>query len=123
MIRYSLPRLLRLVPIGAASLAFNASAAPVPDRPPQPPVRELKTDQGITQLPDEQMKWFLDAKFGMFIHWGLYSGRGKGEWMMHNRGISSENYRKYASPRAVTTTSTRRTFIPSNGPRSPTKPA
>lgn len=98
MIRQSLPRLLRLVPVGAALLALNASAALVPDKPPQPPVRVPQTDQGVTQLSDEQMKWLLDAKFGMFIHWGLYSGPGKGEWMMHNQGISPEKYRKYALP-------------------------
>jgi alpha-L-fucosidase len=97
MILHSLPRLLPLVSIGATFLALNASAAPAPDKPPQPPVRVPKTAQGITQLPDEQMKWLLDAKFGMFIHWGLYSGPGKSEWMMQNQGISPENYRKYAS--------------------------
>src|SRR5438067_1555628 len=98
MILHSLPRLLRLLPVGAAFLALNASAAPAPDKPPRPPVRVPKTDQGVTQLSDEQMKWLLDAKFGMFIHWGLYSGPGKGGWMMHNQGISPEKYRKYASP-------------------------
>lgn len=51
-----------------------AYAAPMPDRPPRPPERVLKTEMGITQLSDEQMKWLLDTKFGMFIHWGLYSG-------------------------------------------------
>jgi len=28
---------------------------------------------------DARMKWWRDAKFGMFIHFGLYSGLG-GEW-------------------------------------------
>ena len=30
----------------------------------------------------EDMKWFTDAKFGMFIHWGLYS-QTAGEWKGH----------------------------------------
>jgi alpha-L-fucosidase len=69
-----------------------------PDRPPQPPERVLKTDMGVTQLPDDKMKWILDAKFGMFIHWGLYSGPGQGEWLMENKAIWPDQYRKYASP-------------------------
>ena len=67
-------------------------------RPPKPPVRVPQTDQGVTQLSDEQMKWILDAKFGMFIHWGLYAGPGRGEWVMENEGIRPENYRRYAFP-------------------------
>lgn len=30
----------------------------------------------------EDMKWFTDAKFGMFIHWGLYS-QTAGDWKGH----------------------------------------
>jgi hypothetical protein len=29
-------------------------------------------------------RWFGDAKFGMFIHWGVYSVLGDGEWVMNN---------------------------------------
>lgn len=83
------------------SAASVPSAEPIKkavQQPPRPPVRELKTDQGVTQQSDEKMKWILDAKFGMFIHWGLYSGPGQGEWMMENRGMLPEQYRKYAFP-------------------------
>ncbi len=27
-----------------------------------------------------RVKWFNDARFGMFIHWGIYAAAGKGEW-------------------------------------------
>ncbi len=30
-------------------------------------------------------EWFQDAKFGMFIHWGVYSTLGDGEWVMTNQ--------------------------------------
>lgn len=30
-------------------------------------------------LKEKDMQWFGDAKFGMFIHWGLYSIVGKGK--------------------------------------------
>jgi len=41
--------------------------------------RETKEDFGIRQQDDATMKWFMDAKFGMFIHWGLYAVPANGE--------------------------------------------
>jgi alpha-L-fucosidase len=55
---------------------------------------------------DEKMKWFREAKFGLFIHWGLYSipageWNGKtvprlGEWIMHNAPIPVKDYEQLA---------------------------
>jgi len=60
----------------------------------------IKGDNGIIapelRLSVEQMKWWQDAKFGMFIHWGLYSIGGKGEWTMFNDKIPAEEYAKFA---------------------------
>ncbi len=39
-------------------------------------------------------EWFEDAKFGMFIHWGVYSVLGDGEWVMNNQNISVSEYEK-----------------------------
>ncbi len=39
-------------------------------------------------------EWFKKAKFGLFIHWGIYSVLGDGEWVMNNQNISIENYKK-----------------------------
>ena len=39
-----------------------------------------------------QQKWFRDAKFGMFIHWGVYSVLGDGEWVMNNQHMSVTDY-------------------------------
>lgn len=60
--------------------------------------REVVTDLGITMQPDEKIKWMLDDKLGMFIHWGLYAGPARGEWVMENKGISIDEYRKLAYP-------------------------
>ena len=38
--------------------------------------------------------WFQDAKFGLFIHWGLYSVLGDGEWVMETRPINRADYAK-----------------------------
>ena len=82
-------RILQLVATFLAIFAAHAFAADTaePTAPPKPAVRVRQTSMGITQLSNEQMDWFLDAKFGMFIHWGLYSGPGRGEWFMENQGI------------------------------------
>jgi alpha-L-fucosidase len=39
-------------------------------------------------------EWFQDAKFGLFIHWGVYSVLGDGEWVMNNRRLTVEEYEK-----------------------------
>ena len=43
-------------------------------------------------LTPEDMKWWRDAKVGMFVHWGLYSILGRGEWVRHNEQIPWEEY-------------------------------
>lgn len=43
-------------------------------------------------LTEEDMKWWRDAKIGMFVHWGLYSILGRGEWVRHNEQIPWEEY-------------------------------
>ncbi|MBE9664735.1 alpha-L-fucosidase [Mucilaginibacter boryungensis] len=60
--------------------------------------------QTITQ--DQRMQWWRDARFGMFIHWGLYSipageWKGKeypqiGEWIMKNARIPVAEYSELA---------------------------
>ena len=39
------------------------------------------------KLNDEGKKWWQDAKLGLFIHWGVYSVVGKGEWAYFNELI------------------------------------
>lgn len=41
--------------------------------------------------------WYRDAKFGMFIHWGVYSQLAQGEWVMQNRAIPVDSYEWLAS--------------------------
>jgi alpha-L-fucosidase len=43
-----------------------------------------------------RLQWWRDAKFGMFIHWGLYSVVGRHEWVMENEGIPIREYEKLA---------------------------
>jgi alpha-L-fucosidase len=40
------------------------------------------------------LKWFQDSRFGMFIHWGLYSILARQEWVMHIEKIPVPEYEK-----------------------------
>ena len=40
------------------------------------------------------VKWFEDARFGMFVHFGHYSVLGNGEWVMNNRPIKTNEYKR-----------------------------
>lgn len=68
-------------------------------------VEELKTfekarkeyiPEQVRRLSEEEMKWFRDAKFGMFIHWGIYSMLEKGEWVLFNERLNVKEYEKLA---------------------------
>jgi len=39
-------------------------------------------------------EWFQNARFGLFIHWGVYSVLGDGEWVMNNKKIPISEYEK-----------------------------
>lgn len=71
----------------------------------QNPHQELTVNDA--ELSDEErMEWWRDARFGMFIHWGLYSVpagtykgetvEGIGEWIMDSLQIPVEEYEKFA---------------------------
>jgi alpha-L-fucosidase len=44
----------------------------------------------------EERNQFQNMKFGLFIHWGIYSVLGDGEWVMHNKNIPYKNYKRLA---------------------------
>lgn len=44
------------------------------------------------KLQPEDLQWWRDAKVGMFVHWGLYSILGRGEWARFNEQIPKEEY-------------------------------
>ncbi len=41
-----------------------------------------------------ESSWFVRDRFGMFIHWGLYSMAARHEWVMHNEKIPPQEYEK-----------------------------
>jgi alpha-L-fucosidase len=50
----------------------------------------------VKQASAQGLKWFQGQRFGMFIHWGLYSILGKHEWIMHVEQIPGPEYEKLA---------------------------
>lgn len=56
------------------------------------------TGQESEAAKDERMKWFQDAKLGIFIHWGIYAVDGIDEsWSFYNGYISYTDYMKQLS--------------------------
>ncbi len=56
----------------------------------------------VAQLPketaqqkQERMRWWTEARFGMFIHWGLYAQPARHEWVKKNERMTNEEYQKY----------------------------
>ncbi|MEP7142273.1 MAG: alpha-L-fucosidase [Ferruginibacter sp.] len=43
----------------------------------------------------KRMQWWTDARFGMFIHWGLYALPARHEWVKNQERITNEQYQKY----------------------------
>lgn len=44
---------------------------------------------------EKRMEWYKDARFGMFIHWGLYSIPARGEWLRSTEQMPEEEYMKF----------------------------
>ena len=43
----------------------------------------------------QRMKWWTEARFGMFIHWGLYASPARHEWVKNRERMTNEQYQKY----------------------------
>ena len=46
---------------------------------------------------DQRIAWWREAKFGMFIHWGIYSIPADGEWHMRVKQMPFAEYTKFAA--------------------------
>jgi len=74
-------------PARVVALAVLALAA-------APSHRIAAADYQPTPANLEARRWFQDAKFGLFVHWGVYSTLADGEWVMHQRRINVPDYEK-----------------------------
>ena len=91
------------------------SAADTPASPQPPPISMAPAAAGLPALPavvrnetpgqqEARLKWFREARFGLFIHWGVYAvpagfwqGKPTGaEWIMFQGKIPVADYRAFA---------------------------
>ena len=89
-----------------AALFAGCGSTPTTDRP-TPGLGAAGTTAGSTVEPsqDERMDWWRSARFGMFVHWGLYAipagaWQGKtdyGEWIRDSAQIPLEVYERFQS--------------------------
>jgi len=87
----------------AAALMLNTGMAKAYE--PGKPIPKKKTNKHAV-VETNRMAWWSKARFGMFIHWGVYSvpagvyeGKkmpGLGEWIMHDAKIPVDTYQAYA---------------------------
>ena len=100
-------KLIRIVAAAAVlSTAFAHAQNPPAAAPVQHPIPSIQDTETSAQK-DARMAWWREARFGMFIHWGLYSvpagtWDGKqipslGEWIMNNASIPVADYKGLAS--------------------------
>lgn len=87
-----------------------ALSAPTSAQQPKPRAAKQSVDPHAHETKaqhDARMQWWREARFGLFIHWGLYSvpagtyaGKkidGYGEWIMHTAHIPVATYAAYAN--------------------------
>src|SRR5580700_1510428 len=84
---------LRWMGVGAGTMA--AGALPAFSARAQEP--EAEESQEVVAGRQRRMQWWHAAKFGMFIHWGLYSVYGHHEWAMEEEGIPVAEYEQLAT--------------------------
>src|SRR5215475_13806435 len=82
--------------LAAAAAAPRVTRA-ISSEPGDPRVAEGLAQSGASASDQDasrtqRMKWWHEARFGMFIHWGLYSVLGRHEWVMENEGIPVSEY-------------------------------
>src|SRR5262245_52075376 len=82
---------LKLLGGGAVMASSNISTINLSESGPLAFVPDERADR------ERRMKWWHEAKFGMFIHWGLYSVLGRHEWVMENEGIPVAEYEQVAN--------------------------
>jgi alpha-L-fucosidase len=55
----------------------------------------MSLDVSLYEARMNRTKWFMNARFGMFIHWGLYAIPARGEWVRSIEKIGKEDYQQF----------------------------
>ena len=89
---------LKFLGAGSAMAAMGATAACTPGQQHPNQAGPEKSAEPAAVVADRvrRMQWWHAAKFGMFIHWGLYSVIGQHEWAMELEGVPIPQYEQLA---------------------------
>jgi alpha-L-fucosidase len=108
------PRFFLRVAPAAAILCLSATSLFAADAPAETGSSSTSTNEPVLAAwqkefgptHDQRMKWWREARFGMFIHWGVYSvpagtyhgeqSKHIGEWIMRDFNIPTAEYAEYA---------------------------
>jgi alpha-L-fucosidase len=99
------PLLLQLATLTALFAACGSAPSTDPSGPGPIPGADATAATAAEPSQDERMAWWRDARFGMFVHWGLYAipagaWQGKtdyGEWIRDSAQIPLEVYERFQS--------------------------
>ena len=88
--------LLFVCALATAAFAVRQQQANQQPQQPRPAITQASPEEAARELNNPRSKWFREAKFGLFIHWGVYSVLGDGEWVMRVKNIPYNNYKRLA---------------------------
>ncbi len=102
--RATVPALLALT-LAACSRSPEPAPAPAAPESAASPAAPAAPRQETPAQKAERMAWWTDARFGLFLHWGLYAvpagewkgKRGYGEWIMEEADIPKAEYEQLAT--------------------------
>ena len=87
-----------------ALVAGTAATAAVAAPPPGPTTAQVRTTKPAVGVPgesaaarDARMAWWRAARFGLFVHWGVYAVPAQGEWYMTNAKVPIPTYEAFAA--------------------------
>ncbi|HWB53863.1 MAG TPA: alpha-L-fucosidase, partial [Tepidisphaeraceae bacterium] len=77
------------VPRNSSGIYFHEGGAGLP-------AYQAITRDEAPSAREARMKWFREARFGIFIHWGVYSVPARGEWYMNNAKVPVATYKAFS---------------------------
>jgi alpha-L-fucosidase len=86
----------RLLAGGGAPVSPNLTGTLFREGGAQLPAYPVAMRNETPSARDARMKWFCEAHFGIFIHWGVYSVPARGEWYMNNGKVPVATYKAYS---------------------------
>jgi alpha-L-fucosidase len=92
--RFSRRAAMQAIGASASFLPLSAQVLNAPAAPQGPEPKGPTTSTAEDR--ERRLGWWHEARFGMFIHFGLYSVFGRHEWVMENEGIPVAEYEQAA---------------------------